>query len=378
MAIPSLIEHGRSDSEEFTLVDLVGATTGTVVLTTSTVAAVPNRYFRMYADGSQEWGNGAGTFDVMLSRTGATSLSITPSGGGACTFNKRSGADIIGSLANNAGWLRINGSVANQFLDFSYYEFGALVAFRHAGQILEFWGYEASQLGYKPVCSFYLTGSDNQVQCRNQVDTGAIKFVYPNAGTPWVGTDGVVSLGFAANSIVYGTLSPTGTFTFGAGSGGNVVIVNGTPALEVRHATEPRITMDRGGTDVALINHDGSNMQIGSITSSALILQTFNVARLTISADGTSWTIASATSITLPNACNIVVNATTGTKIGTANTQKLGFWNTTAVVQPAAIADLGAFTGGVVGFLDAAERDGIRTKLNDILAKLRLPGFIAT
>jgi hypothetical protein len=85
-----------------------------------------------------------------------------------------------------------------------------------------------------------------------------------------------------------------------------------------------------------------------------------------------------ATTITVSDAINFVFNATTGTKIGTANTQKLALWNQTPVVQPAAIADLAAFTGGTVGFLDAAERDGIRTKLNDILAKLRLPGFIAT
>ena len=37
----------------------------------------------------------------------------------------------------------------------------------------------------------------------------------------------------------------------------------------------------------------------------------------------------------LADALNIVLNATTGTKIGTATTQKLGFWNATPVVQPA-------------------------------------------
>jgi len=44
----------------------------------------------------------------------------------------------------------------------------------------------------------------------------------------------------------------------------------------------------------------------------------------------------SASGITLADAANIVLNATTGTKIGTATTQKIGFWNATPVVQRAA------------------------------------------
>jgi hypothetical protein len=49
---------------------------------------------------------------------------------------------------------------------------------------------------------------------------------------------------------------------------------------------------------------------------------------------------------TLPDGCDLALNATTGTKIGTAVTQKLGFWNVTPVVQPASgdQADQGAMT----------------------------------
>jgi hypothetical protein len=38
--------------------------------------------------------------------------------------------------------------------------------------------------------------------------------------------------------------------------------------------------------------------------------------------------------LTFADAVNIIVNATTGTKIATAVTQKLGFWNAAPVVQP--------------------------------------------
>ena len=39
---------------------------------------------------------------------------------------------------------------------------------------------------------------------------------------------------------------------------------------------------------------------------------------------------------------NLVLGATTGTKLGTERTQKLGFWNVTPVVQPAAAAQAAA------------------------------------
>jgi predicted RecA/RadA family phage recombinase len=47
--------------------------------------------------------------------------------------------------------------------------------------------------------------------------------------------------------------------------------------------------------------------------------------------------------ITLADAANLIVGSTTGTKIGTATTQKLGFWNATPIVQPAGAAQ-GALT----------------------------------
>jgi len=71
----------------------------------------------------------------------------------------------------------------------------------------------------------------------------------------------------------------------------------------------------------------------------------------------------------MPEAGNIVLGTTTGTAIGTAAAQKLGFWNATPVVQPAAVADA---SGGATVDAEA------RTALNDLLAKLRTIGLIAT
>jgi hypothetical protein len=70
-------------------------------------------------------------------------------------------------------------------------------------------------------------------------------------------------------------------------------------------------------------------------------------------------------SITVSDGGNVVLGTTTGTKIGTATTQKLGFYNATPVVQPAAVAD-------------ATTAIDVITQLNDLLAKLRTLGIIAT
>jgi hypothetical protein len=102
-----------------------------------------------------------------------------------------------------------------------------------------------------------------------------------------------------------------------------------------------------------------------------------------------------AATLTLADALNIAVNTTTGTKIGTATTQKLGFYNATPVVQPAAIADLTvtATTGtlptatGSQVIADAAAPTNaellkycveLEAKLELALARLRSLGLIAT
>lgn len=58
---------GSSEHEEFGLVDLIGATADTVVLT-SRVSGDAGRRFRMEADGDMEYGDGTGTYDVKVGR----------------------------------------------------------------------------------------------------------------------------------------------------------------------------------------------------------------------------------------------------------------------------------------------------------------------
>jgi hypothetical protein len=66
----------------------------------------------------------------------------------------------------------------------------------------------------------------------------------------------------------------------------------------------------------------------------------------------------------IADARNIVIGTTTGTKIGTATTQKLGFYDAVPVVQPAAVAD-------------ATDTADVITQLNALLARMRALGLIA-
>jgi hypothetical protein len=70
--------------------------------------------------------------------------------------------------------------------------------------------------------------------------------------------------------------------------------------------------------------------------------------------------------VTLGNGDNIVLGTGAGTKIGTATTQKLGFYNKAPVVQPAFVADP---TGGLTE--DAEARTAIAAVI-DVLIDLGL------
>ena len=86
-------------------------------------------------------------------------------------------------------------------------------------------------------------------------------------------------------------------------------------------------------------------------------------------------------SITLGDAKDLIVNATTGTKIGTATTQKLGFYNATPIVQrsgaaQAAVATTAATNVTPFGYTTAAQADAIITLLNELRAWAVAQGFI--
>lgn len=78
------------------------------------------------------------------------------------------------------------------------------------------------------------------------------------------------------------------------------------------------------------------------------------------------------------NTRDLVLDTTTGTKIGTATTQKLGFWNATPVVQPADAAQAAA-TGTAGASYTATEQtliNDLKTLVNQLRSDLVTVGLI--
>ena len=96
--------------------------------------------------------------------------------------------------------------------------------------------------------------------------------------------------------------------------------------------------------------------------------------------NGTKIADISTTAITFVDGINIAVNTTTGTKIGTATTQKLGFYSATPVARQTHVADAPAGgTGAAAGGWDtAANRDAAIASINAVLSRLETLGFFAT
>lgn len=85
--------------------------------------------------------------------------------------------------------------------------------------------------------------------------------------------------------------------------------------------------------------------------------------------------------LTITGGENIILSGTTGTKIGTATSQKLGFFNSTPVVQQANIAALKA--NYTTADLDTEAEiitalNATNTAFNDLLAKLKTLGLLAS
>lgn len=75
-------------------------------------------------------------------------------------------------------------------------------------------------------------------------------------------------------------------------------------------------------------------------------------------------------------AVDIELDTSVGTKLGTAASQKLGFWNTTPVVQPTTAITAGAFVANTSGISDdTATFDGYT--IGEIAAALRQVGILA-
>ena len=185
-------------------------------------------------------------------------------------------------------------------------------------------------------------------------------------------------INFAAPAPIGSTTSSSGAFTTLSAStsltiGTSGILVGGTNLLEQRNGTSAQ-ELRIFNTFTSATNREngflrwssnvfqiGTEKGSGGGTARGLELRTDNTARLTI---GSAGTVTLNTTLAA-DAQNISTDTTTGTKIGTGTTQKIGFFNATPVVQQAAVAD-------------ATDAASTQARLNDLLARLRTLGLIAT
>lgn len=80
--------------------------------------------------------------------------------------------------------------------------------------------------------------------------------------------------------------------------------------------------------------------------------------------------------LTMSDAKNLIFNTTTGTKIGTATSQKIGFWNATPIVQPTTAIAASTFVANTSGIVnDTATWDGYT--MGQVVKALRNTGLLA-
>lgn len=140
--------------------------------------------------------------------------------------------------------------------------------------------------------------------------------------------------------------------------------------------------IERKGTTAAPVPNFVNGIQVGGTAlSTAELAKLDGVTAGTVTASkalvvGASKEIGSLGTITLADAANIVVNATTGTKIGTATTQKLGFYNVTPVVQPAHADQAAAVAASGGDSPTEAEFNAVVTLVNRLRTDLIALGLI--
>lgn len=129
-----------------------------------------------------------------------------------------------------------------------------------------------------------------------------------------------------------------------------------------------RIQRSSGAVET-IITSNSTGSFIGSSTSHPTAIQSAGVTRFSFAGSGTG-------DCTVTDTLNFVFSTGTGTKIGTATTQKIGFWNATPIVQPTTAVTAATFVANTSGIVnDTATFDGYT--IGQVVKALRNEGLLA-
>jgi hypothetical protein len=352
------------------------------------VAISTNGTGQLFVDASGNVGLGASpTYQLDLNRTGSPVFRVT-NGTTECYMQPESGSACarIGSLSNHPLAFAINGSEVSRF--------------DTSGRL----GLGTSSPGY----ALDVVGTVNSnalFRASNGTHIALLGSEAFSAGVVGVGSGSNHPLVFGTNSTERARIDSSGRLLVGTSSASGGYLNNNSLVHVQAEGSSAGITIHRPTTFAALagpylifsrsrgtpavIVNSGDNL--GSIewggadgtdveSTAALIRCEVDgtpgandmPGRLvfSVTADGAAspteaLRISNDRSITVSDGGNVILGTTTGTKIGTATTQKIGFYNATPVVQPTAVAD-------------ATDAATVITQLNALLTRMRNLGLIAT
>lgn len=192
---------------------------------------------------------------------------------------------------------------------------------------------QAFVLGASGTITFWGDGSDGFVDTMNLNTSkqGAVLKLMGTATTMRI-------LGNTVAGDVYFQAGLTG-----GSNSGNLFFsgINGATAGQVKFtATDSWATGNLGvghsGTNSAKLHVISTTQQarVGYDTSNYYTTTVSSTGAVTFDAVGSGAQFVFSDNISIAEAKNIVLGSTTGTKIGTATTEKLGFWNATPIVRP--------------------------------------------
>ncbi len=142
--------------------------------------------------------------------------------------------------------------------------------------------------------------------------------------------------------------------------------------LSIYEATLPGISLQNSTTGVT--TNDGFQFLLSG--SDGFIINYENANIFLRTQNTTRWTIDGSGHLTAADGINMIFNGTTGTKIGTTTSQKLGFWNATPVVQPTTAVAAAAFVANTSGTLNDSATYGGYT-IGQVVAALKSIGVLA-
>lgn len=260
-------------------------------------------------------------------------------------------------------------------------------------------GYDGTSAVNTGLIDFVVDGavSAGVVPQRIQLTTGttvanrAVRLVLSSTGFVGVGPSLTPSTNLCVNNSssacvfrIYettdGNASPTNysrsTLTTQAGNHLIRTESGGSGTLRILQVgTGPKAGTDIAGIDVIL--HGGQSTGTG--LPGAILFQQSTPAGGSgsgVNSLATRWSISTAGNLTAADAFNIAVGTGTGTKIGTATTQKLAFWNKAPIVQPTNAIAAAAFVANTSGITNDTATFGGYT-IGQIAAALIATGILA-